>query len=293
MARVVLVRGEHRHRTDPGSRNGLRHLPDGALSRGSASRRESRRQLLHRLQGRHADHHRVRADDRRRVLLPDVCAPELLPHHGSGCRDHHAIHHRRSADAWSGNFDGGEPVRDVRSTTGRQGACVSTDRSERGALAGADPGRQFGHRHVGCDLRAELSAELRRSAVPAAQFEVESGFPSRRPTFPQEQIVLRNADGGNRPRYAQLSRFHLAGPGRSSSDPPAWCGDGPRHDQTFGSTARTRQHSLLVHYSGQRQRSTAAVQPRAEHQHRRSGKDPGRLSRGATQRDHLFSKGLR
>ena len=46
---------------------------------------------------------------------------------------------------------------------------VSANRRERGALAGADPGRQFGHRHVGCDLRAELSAELRRSAVPAAQ----------------------------------------------------------------------------------------------------------------------------
>ena len=125
IARVVLVRSEHRHRTDLGSRDGLRHLPDGALSRGSASRREPRRQLLHRLQGRHADHHRVRADDRRRVLLPDVCAPELLPHHGSGCRDHHAVHHRRGADARSRDFDGGQPVRDVRSATGRQGAsCI-------------------------------------------------------------------------------------------------------------------------------------------------------------------------
>ena len=52
---------------------------------------------------------------------------------------------------------------------GGEGASVSADRRERGALAGADPGGQFGHRHAGGDLRAELSAELRRSAVPAAQ----------------------------------------------------------------------------------------------------------------------------
>ena len=38
--RVVVVRGEHRHRADPGSGDGLRHLPDGSLSRGTPRRRK-------------------------------------------------------------------------------------------------------------------------------------------------------------------------------------------------------------------------------------------------------------
>ena len=119
------------------------------------------------------------------------------------------------------------------------------------------------------------------------------GFPRGRSALPQKQTVLRDADGRDRPRHAQLGRFHLAGPGRSSSDPPAWCGDGARHDEALRSCARARQHSLPVHCSGQRERCTAAVQQGAERQHRRPGKDSGRLRRGVTQRDHLFPKGLR
>ena len=40
-------------------------------------------------------------------------APELLPHHGAGCRDQHAVHHRGGDDAGSGSVDGGQPLRAV------------------------------------------------------------------------------------------------------------------------------------------------------------------------------------
>ena len=41
-----------------------------------------------------------------------------------------------------------------------QGAAVSANRRERGALAGADPGRQLRRRHARGDLRADLPGEL-------------------------------------------------------------------------------------------------------------------------------------
>ncbi len=85
----------------------------------------------------------------------------------------------------------------------------------------------------------------------------ESGFPGRRPALSQEQIVLRDDHGGKRPRHAQLGRLHLAGPSPTSSDSPARSSAGARHDQALGPGARTRQHSLPVHHSGQRQRCSS------------------------------------
>ena len=197
-------------------------------------------------------------------------------------------------DARPGCFDGRQPLRDVRPEAASQGASVSADRRERGALAGADPGGQFGHRHAWGDLRAELPAELRRPAVPAARRTRQSGFPGGRSALPQEQAVLRDADGRDRPRHAQLGRLHLAGPGRQSSDAPARCGDGARHDQALGPSPGARQHSLLVHHPGQRQRrnscrSTGSRTPtpieQAEIQHA--------LRRGLAERDRLLPEGVR
>ncbi len=79
----VVVRGEHRGVVDAGRGHRLRHLPDGPLPRGATvGGGKPGRGLLHRLPRGLADHHRFRADDRRFMLLPDVRAAGLLPHHG-------------------------------------------------------------------------------------------------------------------------------------------------------------------------------------------------------------------
>ena len=44
--RALVIRREHRRRADPGSRDGLRHLLDGPLSRGAAGRRKQRRGVI-------------------------------------------------------------------------------------------------------------------------------------------------------------------------------------------------------------------------------------------------------
>ena len=56
--------------------------------------------------------------------------------------------------------DGGQPLRAVRPQTDDQGASVSANRGQRGALAGADPRGQCRRRHDRGDLRADLPGEL-------------------------------------------------------------------------------------------------------------------------------------
>ena len=81
----------------------------------------------------------------------------------------HAVDHRSSADARPGPTDRGQPFRALRPETEGQGAPVSADRDERGALAGADPRGQYRCRHARGGLCADVPAELRRPSVPAGQ----------------------------------------------------------------------------------------------------------------------------
>ena len=109
--RALVIRGEHRRRADPGSGDGLRHLLTGPLSGGPAGRRKQGGRVLHRVSGRHTDHHWLGADDRGGVLLLDFRATQLLPHHGARGSRQHAVYHRGRADARPGPVDVGQPFR--------------------------------------------------------------------------------------------------------------------------------------------------------------------------------------
>ena len=113
-----------------------------------------------------ADHHRLRADDRRRVLLPELRAPGLLPHHGPRSGDQHAVHHRGGADPGAGFADAGQPVRALRPRT-----QVKADACTGGSGRAWCAGRCRSSRPVprsSCSGRSScrLTAELRRPGVP-------------------------------------------------------------------------------------------------------------------------------
>src|ERR1700739_3966650 len=97
----------------------------GRYPGGRESRRGQGGGVLHRVSGGRTDHHRLGAHDRRGVLLLDVRATELLPHHGARRCHQHAVYHRRRADTGPGPVDVGQPVRALRSQRHGEGDALS------------------------------------------------------------------------------------------------------------------------------------------------------------------------
>ena len=224
-----------------------------------------------------------------RVLLLDFRATQLLPHHGAGRCHHHAVHHRRSADARPGDVDRGQPVRALRPETDGQGASVSADRGERGAVAGADPRGQFRRRHARGDLRADLPAELRRPSVPAAPMRppiwvsqaADRHFPKSK-LFSEMLMVETDHDMRNSADFISLDRvaralIRLPGVAMVQS--------------ITRPLGRALEHATIPYLfttQGSGNGQQLPFNRAAKRQYRRAGTDPDALRRGPAERDRLL-----
>ena len=132
---------------------------------------------------------------------------------------------------------------------------------------------------TGSTSRADAPANLGFQAA-------DRHFPKSK-LFSEMLMIETDHDMRNSADFISLDRVARA------LDSPSRRRDGAKHHQAHGPSPGTRHHSLLVHHSRQRQRSTAPVQQAAKRQYRPAGTDPSGHRRGLAERDHLFPKGVR
>ena len=221
-------------------------------------------------------------------LLPELRATGLLPHHGPGRRDQHAVHHRVGADARPGDTHVGQSVRPVRSQADGQGTCTGGS-GECGAVADTHLRGQLRRRHgrgrSSCRPTGSATTTARTNRPTASAnhgFAASDRHFSQSKLFSEMLMVESDHDMRNSADFISLDRvakslIRLPGVAMVQSI-----------TRPLGRPLEHATHPLPVHHPGQRQRPAVAVQRTAEREHRQTGRDPGRHRRevGKMHRPH-------